>query len=429
MNWEEINEIKKEGENSRVEFKTTESLENSKGIAKQLVSFANRNGGKVLFGIRDDGSLEGVSINTDKEILKISQIASDKCSPPIEFSHDHLSSKEGDILVIDVKRRKDIPHAVVKKSGSEIIGREYYIRGAKNKRPVVDKELEWMFEHAETLNTKDRFRTYLTYDKNTLQIPSYAFLPTSFSKSFRCVKEFSFILSHLTQEDKKRLLENDQENLERFVVELSPCIMLKSFLRWFQHSWLVETRREGEELIVSPRNVAGNKDVIDLEKVEMPSNSFLSSLSLNKKLILSGWITVPPNTKIYVASLKEEGMRKSMLRLAKKNLFDFSIKFWKEKRYVGLPPRHPLYIIKDKSLQEIASIQIELEFSTHFGFPDIKDEFISEHSDYKDSILRLIEEEWDYNAYLENIPKCLPYFHLLEERINQIFKIGKAESK
>ena len=54
----EILELVKQGEGAKLEFKRDEI--SSKDLAKQIVSFANMNGGRILLGVEDDGTFSGV---------------------------------------------------------------------------------------------------------------------------------------------------------------------------------------------------------------------------------------------------------------------------------------------------------------------------------------------------------------------------------
>jgi ATP-dependent DNA helicase RecG len=55
----ELLELIRNGENSGVEFKR-DTLQNF-DLAKELVAFSNSNGGCVLLGIDDDGSIAGLT--------------------------------------------------------------------------------------------------------------------------------------------------------------------------------------------------------------------------------------------------------------------------------------------------------------------------------------------------------------------------------
>jgi len=60
MDEKELLRVLKEGENERVEFKRS-FAEIEKAI-QALASFANANGGLVIFGVENDGSLVGIDI-------------------------------------------------------------------------------------------------------------------------------------------------------------------------------------------------------------------------------------------------------------------------------------------------------------------------------------------------------------------------------
>ena len=61
----ELLEIIANGENSGVEFKR-DTLRNY-NLAKELVAFSNLDGGMVLLGVEDDGSISGLARNRLEE--------------------------------------------------------------------------------------------------------------------------------------------------------------------------------------------------------------------------------------------------------------------------------------------------------------------------------------------------------------------------
>jgi ATP-dependent DNA helicase RecG len=95
-------ELIRQGENDKIEFKTTDTFEDSEEIGAQIVAFTNRNGGKIFFGVKNDGSLEGAIIDVDKEVQRLSHIIRDKCSPKVECSTSFFAFNDGDVLVVNV---------------------------------------------------------------------------------------------------------------------------------------------------------------------------------------------------------------------------------------------------------------------------------------------------------------------------------------
>lgn len=58
MNTLRLQELLKQGENQRLEFKSEQI--NAAGLAKEMVAFANTHGGIILLGVEDDGTVSGI---------------------------------------------------------------------------------------------------------------------------------------------------------------------------------------------------------------------------------------------------------------------------------------------------------------------------------------------------------------------------------
>jgi len=105
-----------------------------------MVAFANSNGGRILIGICDDGSKEGMSAKTEHE-RHIMNIARDKCAPPIVPSFSVINTPEGDIYVVKILRFKKHPHAVKTREGNV-----HFIRVGSTVREADPSELALLFE-------------------------------------------------------------------------------------------------------------------------------------------------------------------------------------------------------------------------------------------------------------------------------------------
>jgi ATP-dependent DNA helicase RecG len=68
MTPEKLNEIISQGEGIEVEFKTSKS-ELSKDIFETICAFLNRQGGHILLGVKDNGTVEGVMESSIKDII------------------------------------------------------------------------------------------------------------------------------------------------------------------------------------------------------------------------------------------------------------------------------------------------------------------------------------------------------------------------
>lgn len=71
----------KQGEHQKLDFK--HSITDSKKIARSLAAFSNSDGGKLLVGVRDNGSIAGVQ--SDEEFYMVQAAADLYCRPAIKF--------------------------------------------------------------------------------------------------------------------------------------------------------------------------------------------------------------------------------------------------------------------------------------------------------------------------------------------------------
>lgn len=76
-----IHDLIKQKENQKLDFK--HSIDDSKKIARSLVAFSNTDGGRLLIGVRDNGSIAGV--NGDEEFYMVQAAADLYCKPAINF--------------------------------------------------------------------------------------------------------------------------------------------------------------------------------------------------------------------------------------------------------------------------------------------------------------------------------------------------------
>lgn len=90
-----------EGEHSRLEFKERPG----KDIAAVVSGFANAEGGRILFGVSDQGEIVGCSLN-NSERAALARVSSD-CDPPVEVGMTHLVSV--DVTVLEVKQSLSKP--------------------------------------------------------------------------------------------------------------------------------------------------------------------------------------------------------------------------------------------------------------------------------------------------------------------------------
>lgn len=107
----------KEGEGSRLDFKTT--ISSRPKIAKNLVAFANSRGGKLIVGIEDKGFVVGVDY--DGEMYELDKAASDFCFPPIPIKYSKLHHQNKTVMIAEVEESRQKPHFAIDKKGKKTL--------------------------------------------------------------------------------------------------------------------------------------------------------------------------------------------------------------------------------------------------------------------------------------------------------------------
>lgn len=122
-------------EDSRTDFK--EVLPGNSELAKDLVCFANSDGGQLIIGVADDGSVVGVQ-DTEAMLLRIDDVAFQRCSPPVTVVPETVSVDGKSVLVINIAKGSQRPYA-------DGAGR-YYIRSGPRCRQASREELLRLFQ-------------------------------------------------------------------------------------------------------------------------------------------------------------------------------------------------------------------------------------------------------------------------------------------
>ncbi len=135
FNLNEWQAIIQAGENGSIEFKSAEVRLDS--LAKEIVAFSNSQGGLILLGVEDDGTISGLSETKNYEEW-VMNIARNNVIPAIqiEFSYSWLNDKK--IAVITVPRGKDKPY--------QTVDAKYLIRVGTTNRQATQQELLRLFQ-------------------------------------------------------------------------------------------------------------------------------------------------------------------------------------------------------------------------------------------------------------------------------------------
>ena len=128
------------GENQRLDFKYC--ISDSRKIARTLSAFANSDGGRLLIGVRDNGSIAG--IRSDEEYYMVETAAQLFCRPEIVFSILQHTTGGKTILEVVVKKGDKRPYQAKDENGKWIS----YFRH-KDQNLVVNRVLLQVWRKAE----------------------------------------------------------------------------------------------------------------------------------------------------------------------------------------------------------------------------------------------------------------------------------------
>ena len=112
-----------EFEAKQFEFKEMVSHKNYERWAKTFSAFANSDGGKILFGVDDDGRAVGIEKETLKQdILYINDICDKMIFPRISYEVEKIKLEDGSfVLVVDVAKSQKRPVWLRRTDGEEVI--------------------------------------------------------------------------------------------------------------------------------------------------------------------------------------------------------------------------------------------------------------------------------------------------------------------
>lgn len=116
-------------------------------IKKEIIAFANCDGGKLYIGVRDDGTVIGLD-NADSVSLQISNMVRDAIKPDITmFLHYETIVENGkNIVAIDIQRGTDRPYYLAKK-GMRPEG--VYVRQGYSSVPATDTAIRRMIKETD----------------------------------------------------------------------------------------------------------------------------------------------------------------------------------------------------------------------------------------------------------------------------------------
>ena len=116
-------------------------------IKKEIIAFANCDGGKLYIGVRDDGVVVGLN-DPDEVSLQISNMVRDTIKPDVTmFLHYQTIEEDGkEIVAVDIQRGTDRPYYLAKK-GMRPEG--VYVRQGYSSVPATDTAIRRMIKETD----------------------------------------------------------------------------------------------------------------------------------------------------------------------------------------------------------------------------------------------------------------------------------------
>jgi predicted HTH transcriptional regulator len=129
-----------EGEGVSLDFKKT--ISSCEKIARTMVAFANNKGGRLLIGVADDGTINGVK-SEDEERYMITKAAHLFSKPALEPTFEEVYVDDKLVLVVDTPESAEKPHYALAEDGKWWV----YVR-VKDKSVLASKIVVDVLKHS-----------------------------------------------------------------------------------------------------------------------------------------------------------------------------------------------------------------------------------------------------------------------------------------
>ncbi len=145
----ELIELLSRGEDSHTQFKQAQDIRNATSLAAEMVAFANAEGGRILIGVDDLGSIVGITQDDIRRLNNlVSNVASENVRPPINPITENMSTEKGLIMVVTIREGLSKPYA-----DNQGI---FWMKSGANKRPVTSREeIQRMMQRAGLVNADE----------------------------------------------------------------------------------------------------------------------------------------------------------------------------------------------------------------------------------------------------------------------------------
>ncbi len=264
-NEEEILNLIANGENSSVEFKTSDV--NADALTKEIVAFANLQGGTILLGIEDSGKISG--LQKDKNIEEwISNISRNNVIPPILIEYFEATIKNKIIGIINVPKGKDKPYQTNKN--------KFLIRVGSTNRVATQSELMRLFQQ----------RGIFHYDG--VGVDKTSIKDLNLTKIDQYFNRYDIDFTNETEQDKIKLLVNTDILTEEFKATIAGLLIFginpQKYLYNAGISFAHYNGNEITEELIDKQNIESTIDYqVDTTLVVIKNNLLNSSIIVKNK--------------------------------------------------------------------------------------------------------------------------------------------------
>jgi ATP-dependent DNA helicase RecG len=133
------------GESEEVEFKR--EMDRAERLAREFVALANRQGGVVLIGVDDDGTVYGVTLESKYEEW-IANVGAQTIDPPLPLACEAKIVQARTVLVVHVPRGPHKPHCVREGEHKCTV----YVRHGTTSRPATREEIGSLYQEGSVVD-------------------------------------------------------------------------------------------------------------------------------------------------------------------------------------------------------------------------------------------------------------------------------------
>jgi len=151
----------RKGEGQTIEFK--KKANHPEKIVREVVAFANSEGGNLFIGVDDNGTISGLKFPDEEEFI-LSKAIRELCRPAIQFDVHHLVIKDAVILRYEIEAGEEKPYFAFL-SKKHRIGKSF-IR-------LEDESVQASYEMRQILKRSNRNQPPIVFEEKVKQLFDY----------------------------------------------------------------------------------------------------------------------------------------------------------------------------------------------------------------------------------------------------------------